>query len=83
MVCNGQIYFLDLAAEMEATGAAICSDNWKIRDGQKMELEFIAPFGMDYPLCAANSASLKLNLLNLNGRIWSMFDNAEAALSFA
>jgi ATP citrate (pro-S)-lyase len=88
VVCNGKIYILDLAAKLDETAAFLCSELWKTRDGES--IDFPAPFGRDLAkeekyiaeLDAKTGASLKLTILNRNGRIWTMVAGGGASVVF-
>jgi len=64
---------LDLAAKLDTTADFICKPDWG-------EIDYPPPFGRDaYPeeayiadLDAKSGASLKLTILNPDGRIWTM-----------
>lgn len=73
VVTNNGIYILDLAAKLDTAADFICKPDWG-------EIDYPPPFGRDaYPeeayiadLDAKSGASLKLTILNPNGRIWTM-----------
>lgn len=73
VVTDTAIYILDLAAKLDTTADFICRPDWG-------EIDYPPPFGRDaYPeeayiadLDAKSGASLKLTILNPNGRIWTM-----------
>lgn len=89
VVRNGKIYILDLAAKLDETALFLCSEKWKTRCGQP--IEFPAPFGRDLTpeehyiadLDAKTGASLKLTILNRQGRIWTMVAGGGASVVFA
>ncbi|XP_033253301.1 ATP-citrate synthase-like isoform X3 [Drosophila miranda] len=73
VVTADNLYILDLAAKLDSTADFICRPKWG-------EIDYPPPFGRDaYPeeayiadLDAKSGASLKLTILNRNGRIWTM-----------
>jgi ATP citrate (pro-S)-lyase len=73
VVTDTAIYVLDLAAKLDTTADFICRPDWG-------EIDYPPPFGRDaYPeeayiadLDAKSGASLKLTILNPDGRIWTM-----------
>lgn len=81
---DGQIHLLDLAAKLDQTAEFLCSSLWG-------PLEFPAPFGReatleeDYisELDAKTGASLKLTVLNKDGRIWTMVAGGGASVAFS
>ncbi|KAI1716194.1 ATP citrate lyase citrate-binding domain-containing protein [Ditylenchus destructor] len=88
VVSKGKIYILDLAAKLDETAAFLCSELWKTRSGDPVE--FPAPFGRDLTpeekyiaeLDAKTGASLKLTILNRNGRVWTMVAGGGASVVF-
>ncbi|KAJ2893172.1 ATP citrate lyase subunit 1, partial [Coemansia aciculifera] len=94
-----QVIYLDLAAKLDQTAEFESGDKWaKARADAAMD--FPAPFGRELSreeayiqeLDAKTGASLKLTILNGNGRIWTMvagggasvvYSDAIAALGFA
>lgn len=89
VMVKGTIYILDLAAKLDETALFLCSENWKTRNGQVVE--FPAPFGRNLTteeeyiadLDSKTGASLKLTILNRNGRIWTMVAGGGASVVFA
>jgi len=73
VITDTAIYVLDLAAKLDTTADFICKPDWG-------EIDYPPPFGRDaYPeeayiadLDAKSGASLKLTILNPDGRIWTM-----------
>ncbi|KAL0109954.1 hypothetical protein PUN28_013534 [Cardiocondyla obscurior] len=73
VITDTAIYILDLAAKLDTTADFICKPDWG-------EIDYPPPFGRDaYPeeayiadLDAKSGASLKLTILNPDGRIWTM-----------
>ena len=73
VVKNDGIYIVDLAAKIDSSAEYFCKKDW----GQ---IDFPLPFGRDaFPeekyisdLDAGTGASLKLTILNPNGKIWTM-----------
>lgn len=84
VVTDDSIYILDLAAKIDATADFVCRPKWG-------EIEYPPPFGRDaYPeeayiadLDAKSGASLKLTILNRNGRIWTMVAGGGASVIYA
>ncbi|KAJ1664933.1 ATP citrate lyase subunit 1 [Coemansia sp. RSA 1813] len=94
-----QVVYLDLAAKLDQTAEFESGDKWaKARGGVAME--FPAPFGRELSkeeayiqeLDAKTGASLKLTILNKDGRVWTMvagggasvvYSDAIAALGYA
>lgn len=84
VVTPDAIYILDLAAKIDATADFICRPKWG-------EIEYPPPFGRDaFPeeayiadLDAKSGASLKLTILNRNGRIWTMVAGGGASVIYS
>lgn len=84
VVTDNSIYILDLAAKIDATADFICRPKWG-------DIEYPPPFGRDaYPeeayiadLDAKSGASLKLTILNRNGRIWTMVAGGGASVIYS
>lgn len=84
VVTDSSIYILDLAAKVDATADFICRPKWG-------EIDYPPPFGRDaYPeeaqiadLDAKSGASLKLTILNRNGRIWTMVAGGGASVIYS
>lgn len=84
VVTDNSIYILDLAAKIDATADFVCRPKWG-------EIEYPPPFGRDaYPeeayiadLDAKSGASLKLTILNRNGRIWTMVAGGGASVIYS
>lgn len=84
VVTNDSIYILDLAAKLDSTADFICRPQWG-------EIDYPPPFGRDaYPeeayiadLDAKSGASLKLTILNRNGRIWTMVAGGGASVIYS
>jgi ATP citrate (pro-S)-lyase len=84
VVTSDSIYILDLAAKIDATADFVCRPKWG-------EIEYPPPFGRDaYPeeayiadLDAKSGASLKLTILNKEGRIWTMVAGGGASVIYA
>jgi ATP citrate (pro-S)-lyase len=84
VITGGKIYILDLAAKLDATADFICRGKWG-------EVEYPPPFGRDaFPeeayiadLDAKSGASLKLTILNPNGRIWTMVAGGGASVIYS
>jgi len=75
---------LDLAAKLDSTAEFVCSDKWG-------NVEFPAPFGRTLTkeeayvaeLDAQTGASLKLTILNPEGRVWTMVAGGGASVIYA
>lgn len=75
---------LDLAAKLDSTAEYLCKPKWG-------EIDFPPPFGRDaFPeeayiadLDSKSGASLKLTILNKNGRIWTMVAGGGASVIYA
>ncbi|KAM0729494.1 ATP-citrate synthase [Formica fusca] len=84
VVTDSAIYILDLAAKLDTTADFICKPDWG-------EIDYPPPFGRDaYPeeayiadLDAKSGASLKLTILNPNGRIWTMVAGGGASVIYS
>ena len=86
---DAKLYILDLAAKIDQTGEFESGDKWKSALGSP--LEFPAPFGRDLSpeekyvcsLDAKTGASLKLTILNPQGRIWTMVAGGGASVAYS
>lgn len=84
VVTADSLYILDLAAKLDSTADFICRPKWG-------EIDYPPPFGRDaYPeeayiadLDAKSGASLKLTILNRNGRIWTMVAGGGASVIYS
>lgn len=84
VVTNDSIYILDLAAKLDSTADFICGPKWG-------NIDYPPPFGRDaFPeeayiadLDAKSGASLKLTILNRNGRIWTMVAGGGASVIYS
>lgn len=84
VVTKDSIYILDLAAKLDSTADFICRPKWG-------DIDYPPPFGRDaYPeeayiadLDAKSGASLKLTILNRNGRIWTMVAGGGASVIYS
>ncbi|KAL9916593.1 ATP-citrate synthase isoform 2-T7 [Glossina fuscipes fuscipes] len=84
VVTDDNIYVLDLAAKLDSTADFICRPKWG-------DIDYPPPFGRDaYPeeayiadLDAKSGASLKLTILNRNGRIWTMVAGGGASVIYS
>uniref|UniRef100_A0A336M202 ATP-citrate synthase n=1 Tax=Culicoides sonorensis TaxID=179676 RepID=A0A336M202_CULSO len=84
VVTDDSIFILDLAAKLDATADFVCRSKWG-------EIDYPPPFGRDaYPeeayiadLDAKSGASLKLTILNKEGRIWTMVAGGGASVIYS
>ncbi|XP_065369896.1 ATP-citrate synthase isoform X2 [Calliphora vicina] len=84
VVTDDSMYILDLAAKLDSTADFICRPKWG-------DIDYPPPFGRDaYPeeayiadLDAKSGASLKLTILNRNGRIWTMVAGGGASVIYS
>lgn len=84
VVTDTSIYILDLAAKIDSTADFICRPKWG-------EIDYPPPFGRDAlpeeayiaDLDAKSGASLKLTILNRNGRIWTMVAGGGASVIYS
>ncbi|CAH1788725.1 unnamed protein product [Owenia fusiformis] len=84
VLTGGKIYVLDLAAKIDQCAEFVCKSKWG-------DIEFPPPFGRDLlpeeayiaDLDAKSGASLKLTILNRNGRIWTMVAGGGASVIYA
>ncbi|KAI8127198.1 ATP-citrate synthase [Lucilia cuprina] len=84
VVTDDSMYILDLAAKLDSTADFICRPRWG-------DIDYPPPFGRDaYPeeayiadLDAKSGASLKLTILNRNGRIWTMVAGGGASVIYS
>lgn len=81
---DGQLHMLDLAAKLDQTAEYLCARLWG-------GIEFPSPFGREATpeenyiaeLDAKTGASLKLTILNKDGRIWTMVAGGGASVAFS
>lgn len=84
VVTSESIYILDLAAKLDSTADFVCRPKWG-------DIDYPPPFGRDaFPeeayiadLDAKSGASLKLTILNRNGRIWTMVAGGGASVIYS
>jgi len=85
MLDNGEMAILDLVARLDDTAGFLMRDKWG-------DIEFPTPFGMEdmspeeKAIAEADSksgASLKLTVLNPQGRIWTMVAGGGASVVYA
>jgi len=84
VVVENQVHILDLAAKIDETASFEVGTKWG-------ELSFPAPFGRDSlpeekyiaEMDAKTGASLKLTILNPEGRIWTMVAGGGASVVYA
>lgn len=82
---NGKITPLDLAAKIDETAAFLVQQKWG------SNIDFPAPFGRaEFPeesyiksMDAKTGASLKLTILNVMGRVWTMVAGGGASVVYA
>jgi ATP citrate (pro-S)-lyase len=83
-VTKGAVIPLDLAAKLDSTAEFECSEKWG-------NIEFPAPFGRTLTkeeayieeLDSQTGASLKLTILNPEGRVWTMVAGGGASVIYA
>lgn len=86
---SGRIHVLDLAAKLDQTAEFECGKKWNAAIGPD-GIDFPAPFGRDLTreeqyiaeLDAKTGASLKLTVLNKDGRIWTMVAGGGASVAY-
>lgn len=84
VVVGDRITPLDMAAKIDETASFLCANQW----GQ---IDFPAPFGRaEYPeeayirqLDSQTGSSLKLTILNAQGRVWTMVAGGGASVIYA
>ncbi|XP_013786934.1 ATP-citrate synthase-like [Limulus polyphemus] len=84
VITRDKIFILDLAAKLDATAEFMCKQKWG-------DIEFPPPFGRDaFPeeayiadLDAKSGASLKLTIINKDGRIWTMVAGGGASVIYS
>jgi len=84
VVCKDGVIPLDLAAKIDETASFLCGSKWG-------KFEFPAPFGRPllpaeqyiHELDGKTGASLKLTILNPEGRIWTMVAGGGASVVYA
>lgn len=84
VVQSNTVFMLDLAAKLDSTAEYICKKYWG-------DVEFPPPFGRDAlpeeayiaDLDAKSGASLKLTVLNPEGRIWTMVAGGGASVIYS
>ena len=82
------IHILDLAAKIDQTAEFECSKWWG--SSSPVPLDFPAPFGRDMTqeeqyiadLDSKTGASLKLTILNKDGRVWTMVAGGGASVAY-
>ena len=84
VITQSSIYILDLAAKLDSTAEFVCKSAWG-------NVVYPAPFGREQydeekyiaDLDAKSGASLKLTILNKQGRIWTMVAGGGASVIYA
>jgi ATP citrate (pro-S)-lyase len=84
VVVNNMVYYLDLAAKLDQTAEYECSRAWG-------KIEFPSPFGRESlpeeayiaDLDSKTGSSLKLTILNKEGRIWTMVAGGGASVVYS
>ncbi|EDQ92123.1 uncharacterized protein MONBRDRAFT_35919 [Monosiga brevicollis MX1] len=84
VVVDNELYVLDLAAKLDQTAEYLCNDKWG-------NISFPPPFGRDAlpeeayiaELDSKSGASLKLTILNAEGRIWTMVAGGGASVVYS
>ncbi|XP_065196098.1 ATP-citrate synthase-like [Sycon ciliatum] len=84
VIHDGLVYILDLAAKLDATAEYLCKATWG-------DVAYPPPFGRDaYPeeayiadMDAKSGASLKLTVLNPQGRVWTMVAGGGASVIYS
>ena len=91
---NGGIHVLDLAAKLDQTAEFESGKKWNVAlkrdESDPTVIDFPAPFGRDLTreeqyvaeLDAKTGASLKLTILNKDGRIWTMVAGGGASVAY-
>lgn len=88
VITNDKIFILDMAAKLDQTAEYECKKKWIINDAM---IEFPAPFGRELTpeeayvaeLDSKTGASLKLTILNKDGRIWTMVAGGGASVAYS
>eukprot|EP00049_Salpingoeca_infusionum_P004291 m.76617 g.76617 ORF g.76617 m.76617 type:complete len:1071 (-) comp12493_c0_seq1:373-3585(-) len=84
VVVDDKVYILDMAAKLDQTAEYLCQSMWG-------DISFPPPFGRDATteeqyiadLDAKSGASLKLTVLNAEGRIWTMVAGGGASVVYS
>lgn len=91
---NGRIHVLDLAAKLDQTAEFESGKKWnhalRRDENDPAVIDFPAPFGRDLTreeqyvaeLDSKTGASLKLTILNKDGRIWTMVAGGGASVAY-
>jgi ATP citrate (pro-S)-lyase len=88
VVIGEQVFILDMAAKLDQTAEYECNKKWNVGGAS---VEFPAPFGRELTpeeayvseLDSKTGASLKLTILNKNGRIWTMVAGGGASVAYS
>merc|ERR1712000_544611 len=82
---SAEVHFLDLAAKLDQTADFECGVKWAIaRSPAALGLTNVAPAsGENVNLDAKTGASLKLTVLNPNGRVWTLVAGGGASVVYA
>lgn len=86
VIVDNQVFYLDLAAKLDQTAEYECGSKWNPNG-----IEFPAPFGREMTkeeayiaeLDSKTGASLKLTILNRDGRIWTMVAGGGASVAYS
>lgn len=88
VIVGEQVFIMDMAAKLDQTAEYECCKKWTV-DG--LSVEFPAPFGRELTpeeayvaeLDSKTGASLKLTILNKDGRIWTMVAGGGASVAYS
>lgn len=88
VVVGDQVFILDMAAKLDQTAEYECGKLWTVGG---VPVDFPAPFGRELTaeeayvaeLDSKTGASLKLTILNREGRIWTMVAGGGASVAYS
>ncbi|PJF19574.1 putative ATP-citrate synthase subunit 1 (ATP-citrate (Pro-S-)-lyase 1) [Paramicrosporidium saccamoebae] len=88
VVVDEKVFIMDMAAKLDQTAEYECSKKWNVNG---VAVEFPAPFGREMTpeeayvaeLDSKTGASLKLTILNKDGRIWTMVAGGGASVAYS